>query len=60
MEIVSSNDIVQTALRPTTTLKCKTYQTKWNNYSVQNNISHIQPEILYRAPCEGWNSISQS
>ena len=45
MEIVSSNDILQAALRPSTILKYKTYQTKWNNYCMQNNISHIQPKI---------------
>ena len=45
MEIVSSNDILQAALRPSTILKYKTYQTKWNNYCMQINISHIQPKI---------------
>ena len=45
VEIVSSNDILQVALRPSTILKYKTYQTKWNNYCMQNNISHIQPKI---------------
>ena len=45
MEIVSSNYILQAALRPSTILKYKTYQTKWNNYCRQNNISHIQSKI---------------
>ena len=45
MEIVSSNDILQTSLRPSTILKHKTYQTKWNNYCIQNKISHMQPKI---------------
>ena len=45
VEIVSSNDILQTALRPSNILKYKTYQTKWNNYCIQNNISHTEPEI---------------
>ena len=37
VEIVSSNDILKAALRPSTILKYKTCQTKWNNYCVQNN-----------------------
>ena len=41
-EIVSSNDILQATFRPSTILECKAYQTKWNNYCMQNNISHIQ------------------
>ena len=45
MEIESFNDILQAALRPSIILKYKTYQTKWNNYCMQNNISHIQPKI---------------
>ena len=45
MDIVSSNGILQVGLRPSTILKYKTYQTKWNNYCMQNNISHIQPKI---------------
>ena len=45
MEIISSNDILQAAFRPSTILKYKTYQIKWNNYCMQNNISHIQPKI---------------
>ena len=45
VEIVSSNNILKAALRPSTILKYKTYQTKWNNYCMQNNISHIQPKI---------------
>ena len=45
VEIVNSNDILQAALRPSTILKYKTYQTKWNNYCMQNNISHIQPKM---------------
>ena len=45
VEIVSCNDILQAALRPFTILKYKTYQTKWNNYCMQNNVSHIQPKI---------------
>ena len=45
VEMVSSNDIFQAALRPSAILKYKTYQTKWNNYCMQNNISHIQPKI---------------
>ena len=31
VEIVNSNDILQAALRPSTMLKYKTYQKKWNN-----------------------------
>ena len=46
VEIVISNDISQAALRPSTILKCRTYQTKWNNYCMKNNISHIKPELL--------------
>ena len=42
VEILSFNDILQAALRPSTILKYKTYQTKWNNYCMQNNTSHIQ------------------
>ena len=45
VEILSFNDILQAALRPSTILKYKTYQTKWNNYCMQNNISYIQPKI---------------
>ena len=45
IDTVSSNDILQVALRPSTILKYKTYQTKWNNYFMQNNILHIQPKI---------------
>ena len=45
VEIVSSNDILQAALRPSTTLKYKTYQTKRNNYCMENNISHMQSKI---------------
>ena len=45
MEIVSSNDILQAALRPSTSLKYKTYQTEWNNYCMQNNVSQTQPKI---------------
>ena len=45
VEIVSSNNILQAALRLSTILKYKTYQTKWNNYCMQNNILHIQPKI---------------
>ena len=45
VEIVSSNDILQAALRASTVLKCKSYLTKWNNYCMQNTISHIQPKI---------------
>ena len=41
----SLNDILQAALRPSTILKYKTYQTKWNNYCMQNNTSHRQPKI---------------
>ena len=41
VEIVSSNDILQAALRPSTIRKYKTYKTKWNNYRMQKNISHI-------------------
>ena len=44
-EIASSNDTSQAALRPSTILIYKSYQTKWNNYCMQNNISHIQPKI---------------
>ena len=44
-EIVSSNDILKAALRRSTILKYKTFQTKWYNYCIQNNISHIQPKI---------------
>ena len=40
VEMVSSNDIFQAALRPSAILKYKTYQTKWNNYCMQNDISH--------------------
>ena len=43
--MVSSNGILQAALRPSTILKYKTYQTKWKNYCMQNNISHIQSKI---------------
>ena len=45
MEIVSFNDNLKAALRPSTILKYKIYQTKWNNYCMQNNISHKQPKI---------------
>ena len=45
MEILSSNDILQAALRASTVLKYKSYLTKWNNYCMQNNISHKQPKI---------------
>ena len=45
VEIISSNGILQAVLIPSTILKYKTYQTKWNNYCMQNNISHIQPKI---------------
>ena len=45
VEILSSNDILQAALRASTVLKYKSYLTKWNNYCMQNNISHIQPKI---------------
>ena len=45
LEIASSNDTSQAALRPSTILIYKTYQTKWNNYCMRNNISHIQPKI---------------
>ena len=45
MEIESFNDILQAALRPPTILKYKTYQTKWKNYCMHYNISHIQPKI---------------
>ena len=45
MEIVISNDILQAALKRSTIVKYKTYQTKWNNYCMQNNISHMQPKI---------------
>ena len=38
VKIVNSNDILQAALRPSTILKYKTYQTKWKNYCMQNNI----------------------
>ena len=45
VERVNSNNILQAALRPSTILKYKTYQTKWYNYCTQKNISHIQPKI---------------
>ena len=41
VEILSSNDILQAALRLSTILKYKTYQTNWNSCCMQNNISHI-------------------
>ena len=45
VEIVRSNDILKVALRPSTILKYKTYQTKWSNYCMKNNISYMQPKI---------------
>ena len=44
-EMVSSNAILQAALKRSTILKYKTHQSKWNNYYIQNNMSHIQPKI---------------
>ena len=44
-EMVSSNDTLQAALRPSTVLKFKTYQTKWDNCCMQNNILQEQPKI---------------
>ena len=37
VEIVSSNDILQAAFRPSTILKYNSNQTKWKNYCMQNN-----------------------
>ena len=51
MEVVSYNDILQAALRLSTDLRYKTFQTKWNNYSMQNNISHIQPKTSELLDC---------
>ena len=45
VEIVSSNDILQAALRPSTILKDKNYQAKWNNYYMENKISHMHSKI---------------
>ena len=45
VEIVSSNNILQAALRPSTVLKYKPYRTRWKNCCMQNNISHIQFKI---------------
>ena len=45
VEIASCNNIFQVALRTSTVLKYKTYQTKWKHYCMQNNRSHIQPKI---------------
>ena len=44
-EIVSLNEILQVTLKPSTIRKYKTYQTIWDNYCMQNNVSHIQPKI---------------
>ena len=46
-EILSSNDILQAALRLSTILKYKTYQTNWNSCCMQNNISHISELLDY-------------
>ena len=44
VEIASCNYIFQVALRTSTVLKYKTYQTKWKHYCMQNDRSHIQPK----------------